>query len=340
MARNQVTVVIHLEDIADGTAVLAATFTPDAATPPLHLYSMDLPEGGAGIATRLALKPGGPAEATGPLAADRTPHDLEGLSVYPDGPVTLRLPIRLPDGAAGTTVAVSAVVSYMACTATDCRIPVRNKAIDVALPAHPRLGAAPAAAVDPEQIRAVVREELAAEREALATEVAERAGRAIAERLAQPPGIAFQHPRTIADADAAIREAHAKGRSAILDFTGASCTVCQRMARTVLRDPRAIAAWNAQSAIEIDTDRYAELAGWQTSRFKSQNRPLYVRIDADGGEQRWSEVFLPADDAVMQRFLAWSAGGAGADVALSGGIAGFLLLAIAGGLFTLVMPCT
>jgi len=40
----------------------------------------------------------------------------------------------------------------------------------------------------------------------------------------------------------------------------------------------------------------------------------------------------------MARFLAWSSGGVGADAGLGEGLVSFLLLALAGGLFTLVMP--
>ncbi len=344
VAKNRVTVTIRLVPAADGRATLAATFTPDAYELPLHLYSKDLPAGGEGRAIRLALTPGGRAEETGPLVADREPYDHDGLAIYPDGPVTLRLPIRLPDGPEGSTVAVTALISYMACTEQSCLLPVVDRAVELALPAHPR-PASPATSVDPKTVHAdlhsewaaMARDAAAAERPELLRAVHDEVRTALAESAS---AIRWRRPRTVAEAEAMIAEAHAAKRSAILDFTGASCTVCQRMARTVLRDPRTIMAWNQQVPIEIDTDSHGELADWQTTRFKTQNRPLYVRLDP-GGEQRWSEVFVPADAATMDRFLAWSAGkGAGADVALADGLAGFLLLAIAGGLFTLVMPCT
>lgn len=337
---QSVTVTVAVEEVADGRAVLVGRFVPAPAQPPLHLYGIGL-TGTLGLATRLALAPGAPAEAIGPLTADQPTHLLDDLPVYPDGPVVLRLPIRLPAGPAGTTVPVEVLVSYMACSTETCKNPVNDARLVVAMPAHPRSAdapAPPAPAADPAALSAAVAAALAAERPALARTVQAEVRAALAETST---GIRWRRPSTVAEAEAAIIEAKAAGRSAILDFTGPSCTVCQRMARTVLRDPRAIAAWNAQVPIEIDTDTHAELADWQTTRFKTQNRPLYVRLDPDGGEQRWSEVFLPAEAAVMDRFLAWSAGiGAGADVALAGGLAGFLLLAIAGGLFTLVMPCT
>jgi len=340
-ARAQaVTVTVSVEEVVGDRALLVGRFVPDAATPPWHLYGIDL-VGTLGQATRLALAPGGLAEATGPLTADQPTHELDGLAVYPDGPVVLRLPIRLPDGAVGTTVAVEVLVSYMACSKDICKNPVIDARMTIAMPAHPRAASSAAiapAAIDPAALTAAVAAALSSERQALRRAVHEEVQSALAESSS---GIRWRRPKTVVEADAAIAEAKAAGRSAILDFTGPSCTVCQRMARTVLRDRRAIAAWNAQVPIEIDTDTHSELAAWQTTRFKTQNRPLYVRLDPDGGEQRWSEVFVPADTATMDRFLAWSAGrGVGADVTLASGLVGFLLLAIAGGLFTLVMPCT
>ena len=336
-----VTVTVAVAEVVGDRAVLIGRFVPDAATPPWHLYGIDL-VGTLGVASRLGLAPGSKAEVVGPLSADQTTHELDGLAVYPDGPVVLRLPIRLPDGIAGGSVPIEVLVSYMACSADICKGPVKDARLTVAVPAHPRPAAQaslPAtAAVDPAALTAAVAKALADERGELRRAVRDEVHSALAESSS---GIRWRRPTTVAEADAAIAEAKAAGRSAILDFTGPSCTVCQRMARTVLRDRRAITAWNAQLPIEIDTDTHAELADWQTTRFKTQNRPLYVRLDPDGGEQRWSEVFVPADAATMDRFLAWSAGrGAGADVTLATGLAGFLLLAIAGGLFTLVMPCT
>jgi hypothetical protein len=113
------------------------------------------------------------------------------------------------------------------------------------------------------------------------------------------------------------------------------------MARTALRVPAVVAAWNAQVPIEVDTDTHAELAEWQQERFATQNRPLYVRIDPDGKEERWSRVFTPErEPEVLERFLGFLAGGGGADIGGDDGLGGFLLLALLGGLFTLVMPCT
>lgn len=340
LKQNQVTVNLTLEGVADGRAVLVGHFVPDVEPLPLHLYSIDLERGAGGMPTRIDLPPGSPIEALGPLTADRVPHDLDGLPVYPEGPVTLRLPIRLPAGAEGGSAAVPVLISYMACSVEVCKRPVSKHEMVLQLPTAPR--AAASGTADPAAITAALTQALAAEREGLRRMVGDAVAQALAAQRDNAGGVRFAKPTSVAEVDRLIAEAHRQGKSAILDFTGPSCTVCQRMARTVLRDPRAIAAWNAQVAIEIDTDTYGELAAWQVERFKTQNRPLYIRLDPPpaAGEQRWSQVFTPDQAAEMAAFLAWSAGGAGADAGLGDGLLGFLLLALAGGLFTLVMPCT
>ena len=115
--KNSVTVVLTLEPgPVDGQAVLVGVFTPKPKDLPLHLYSKDL-VGTIGVATKLALKAGQSAEATGPLTVDQETHLLEELPVYPEGPVTLKLPIRLPVSEDGKSVQTVVLVSYMACSA-------------------------------------------------------------------------------------------------------------------------------------------------------------------------------------------------------------------------------
>jgi thiol:disulfide interchange protein DsbD len=65
-----------------------------------------------------------------------------------------------------------------------------------------------------------------------------------------------------------------------------------------------------------------------------------VRIAPDGTETRWSEVFAPGDAEARERFMGFLTGGAGSDAGTGQGLWQFLLLAVAGGLFTLLMPCT
>lgn len=325
--RHGVAVRATVEPVEARQADLVVTFTPEARH---HIYALSLPADGAGVATRVALAPGAPARALGPLRADRTAHDLNGLAVFPDGPVTLRLAVELPAGPAGTTVAVPVLVTYMACTADSCRIPVQDAELTVAMPAVPG-GAAPApapapvptsaAGPDAGQIRAIVAQELA-------------------RHAAEAGGIAWRRVAGVAEAEAAIAAAHAQGRSVLLDFTGPSCNNCQVMEKTVLRRREVVRAFARLEAVQVNTDPpHDDLADWQQRRFHSQNRPLYVRLDPGGGEARWSAVFSPSDATTMERFLAFIGGGEGRDLGTGSGWS-FVWLAVLGGLVTLLMPCT
>jgi len=326
-AKHGVSVSVRVEQDAGGP-VIAATFTPERRTPALHLYSKDLPEGGAGKATSLVLAPGAPVQARGALTDDQAVHDLDGLPVYPDTtPVTLRLPVTAPPGTGD--IVVPLLISYMACSAQSCLIPVINAKLEVRLAGSgaaasepPRGVVSSEAPLSEARIRALLREEL--------------------ERARDGSAIRWRRPSTPAEAEALIREAHAAGKAALLDFTGPSCVNCQDMAKTVFRVPAVARAWNAQVPIEIDTDPpHDALADWQQERFKTQNRPLYVRLAHDGGETRWDRTFKPGDAATLARFLAFLDGsGTGDDTGTGTGWRDFILLAILGGLFTLVMPCT
>ncbi|GAA4509447.1 hypothetical protein GCM10023191_070610 [Actinoallomurus oryzae] len=99
-----------------------------------HVYSVDLPEGGVrglGIPTRLSVRGG--LTATGRATADKPvrPLDLPSLGVtlrvYPDGPVTVLLPVRRT----GRTADI--VVSYGACSSGTCLAPVTDHVTTVAL---------------------------------------------------------------------------------------------------------------------------------------------------------------------------------------------------------------
>jgi len=77
---------------------LTATYRPDRAG--FHLYSATLPPDGIdGLGRPTVLAAGHGLTATGPAVADRQPvtrHETElgvDLPVYPDGPVTLTLPV-------------------------------------------------------------------------------------------------------------------------------------------------------------------------------------------------------------------------------------------------------
>ncbi|WP_131737542.1 hypothetical protein [Actinomadura roseirufa] len=102
--------------------------------PGFHIYSLDLPSGGVqglGVPTRIGVRGG--LRATGIATADRPVRSLAlpslgvELPVYPDGPVTISLPIRR------TGRAADVVVSYGACSSGTCLAPVTDHVTRVAL---------------------------------------------------------------------------------------------------------------------------------------------------------------------------------------------------------------
>ncbi|MER5638904.1 hypothetical protein ABT095_18310 [Kitasatospora sp. NPDC002227] len=108
---------------------LRVTFAPEE--PGFHLYSVDLPAqgiDGLGIPTVLAVRGG--LAATGRPTADRAtlllrPAGLTTeLPVYPDGPVTFTVPVRRTGSHQGEVV-----VSYGACSASRCLLPVSNEVL-------------------------------------------------------------------------------------------------------------------------------------------------------------------------------------------------------------------
>jgi hypothetical protein len=133
-----VRVSISLERHWLGAAVLVARYTPDVASG--HLYSIDLPRGGVdgvGRPTLLEIPSQPGLRPTGLLSADRAPiiRQLEGFSaplpIYPDGPVTLRLPVVAEGGQATLSV------TYMACSSEGyCLPPVIGREVRVSIPAR------------------------------------------------------------------------------------------------------------------------------------------------------------------------------------------------------------
>jgi hypothetical protein len=133
---NGVEVEIRLERDAQGKDILAATFT--AINPGFHVYSKDIPrEGidGLGRPTLLELPAGSKMQAAGSLQESVAPldepiqTDSPELLVYPDGPVTLSLAVKLPQEAGNITDSVS--VTYMACSLMGCKKPIEGKIIPV-----------------------------------------------------------------------------------------------------------------------------------------------------------------------------------------------------------------
>jgi hypothetical protein len=133
-SQSGVQVELSLEQSSDAPCVLAARYSPLEAH--FHVYSKDLPADGVdgvGRPTRLDIVSG--LTAAGELTADATTSDLKTqgidviLPVYPDAPVTLRLPVKVTgDGNAQVTL------SYMACSAAVC-LPPTSRTLDINLAA-------------------------------------------------------------------------------------------------------------------------------------------------------------------------------------------------------------
>lgn len=123
-----VTVAMHLSQ--DGKDLLT-TFTPQR--PGFHLYSVALPAdgiGGLGRPTRVevagALSPRGPLSAQSPVRMLAVQGADVSFPVYPDGPVTTRLPVAVdPRGTA------KVLVSYAACSPRECLMPVSGHPVDL-----------------------------------------------------------------------------------------------------------------------------------------------------------------------------------------------------------------
>jgi hypothetical protein len=140
---NGVHVDIALEQDANGTLLLAGTYTPLDAH--VHLYSTDLPRNGlngAGRPTLLELPAQSGVHRIGQLSADQ-PVLLDQFAtlntafpIYPDGAITLRLPIAVASPDAQTHMTIN--VTYMACSSTGfCLPPVENKTIALAIAPTP-----------------------------------------------------------------------------------------------------------------------------------------------------------------------------------------------------------
>jgi hypothetical protein len=133
---NGVRVGIVLERDLDGQDALVATYAP--LDPDCHLYGKDLPPDGLdglGRPTLLELVVGSRLQAVGglsesvPAAPGEGP---EGLLVYPPGPVSLRLPLLLPEGAGWFEEQVS--ITYMVCSEETCLAPTIAKLVPVRVP--------------------------------------------------------------------------------------------------------------------------------------------------------------------------------------------------------------
>jgi hypothetical protein len=130
----RVTVKVSLTEQGPKDWQLKVLFVPPS--PGFHLYSLSMPDGGVhglGIPTRLSVR--GALAAVGAVTADQPTLQFDvavlgvKLPVYPDGPVTLTLPVSHTDGSTARVL-----VSYGACSSTTCLAPVIDEAIPLTLP--------------------------------------------------------------------------------------------------------------------------------------------------------------------------------------------------------------
>jgi hypothetical protein len=133
---NDVDVSIALIPNTDGDQVITATFNPPRG---YHLYSKDIPAmgvDGLGRPTLLELSSNSQMKELGSLVESVKPQtpDFEPreLLVYPAGPVALSLTVELPEGS--NWVQDEIQVTYMACSAGQCKPPVVGKIIPIRIP--------------------------------------------------------------------------------------------------------------------------------------------------------------------------------------------------------------
>ena len=134
--KNSVNVSIALTRTVEGYFLLEATFTPP---PDSHLYGKDIPRDGVdglGRPTLLELTAWSKMQALGTLMESLPAFVVEfeslELLVYPNGPVTLTLPVLLPPGKEWVDDEVS--ITFMACTVNGCKPPVVGKNVAVRVP--------------------------------------------------------------------------------------------------------------------------------------------------------------------------------------------------------------
>lgn len=127
---NGVTVRLSVTDWESAAGTLVTTFTPDDAG--FHLYSTALPAQGVdGVGRPTQVRPVGAVATAGEMTVDkpvktiRVPGVRSAVPVYPDGPVTVTLPIRAT--AAGEA---KVLIGYASCSSTEgCTIPVADRAV-------------------------------------------------------------------------------------------------------------------------------------------------------------------------------------------------------------------
>ncbi|MFI8823888.1 hypothetical protein [Streptomyces sp. NPDC053431] len=127
---NGVTVRLSVSDWDASAGTLVVTFTPDEAG--FHLYSTALPaQGIEGVGRPTEVRPTGSVTSAGEMTVDKpvrtikVPGVTSAVPVYPDGPVTVTLPIR-----ATAPGEAKVLIGYASCSSTEgCTIPVADRAV-------------------------------------------------------------------------------------------------------------------------------------------------------------------------------------------------------------------
>ncbi|MFE2876140.1 hypothetical protein ACFXG6_05745 [Streptomyces roseus] len=126
-----VTVTLTVSEWHGSTGTLSAVFAPERKG--FHLYSTDLPADGVeGVGRPTAISVSGAVKADGRPAASADVRSITvpgveaPVPVYPDGPVTLTLPVRADgDGGGDRGGEATVLLGYASCSAQDgCTIPV------------------------------------------------------------------------------------------------------------------------------------------------------------------------------------------------------------------------
>ncbi|MEX0171011.1 hypothetical protein [Streptomyces sp. LMG1-1-1.1] len=134
---NGVTVRLSVADWKSEAGTLVATFTPDEAG--FHLYSTTLrAEGVEGVGRPTEVRPVGSVATAGEMTVDKpvksitVPGVRAAVPVYPDGPVTVTLPIR-----ATAPGEAKVLIGYASCSSTEgCTIPVADRAVSLRTGEH------------------------------------------------------------------------------------------------------------------------------------------------------------------------------------------------------------
>lgn len=138
-AKYGVTVHVYLDRDAEGQLQLTADYVPEEAD--MHVYGLSLPkEGidGVGRPTLLEVMAGdlvvnGDLTANVEASDHEFPTFAEPFPLYPDGSVTLSLPVALAEDADLSQVELS--ITYMACSSEGvCKPPVTDHRFTIEVP--------------------------------------------------------------------------------------------------------------------------------------------------------------------------------------------------------------